>query len=87
MLADIASLKVRPSVVTSEKDGAPIAIITGNITTPDIGTVTKQINRTLNNSQLPKGIHVDFGGIPEQVRQLIASAAFLPALSPSSSCS
>ncbi|MED1204387.1 efflux RND transporter permease subunit [Heyndrickxia acidicola] len=75
-LEDIASLNVDTASITSEQDGQPIAVVTGNILTNDIDGVTGKINETLVKLQLPKGIHVEFGGIPQQVEQMIWSISF-----------
>jgi multidrug efflux pump subunit AcrB len=80
-LADIATLKVKPNSVISEKDGVPIAVVSGNIITPDIDDVTEQIKQTIQDSNLPKGIHIDFGGIPQQMEQMIWSISFAGILS------
>lgn len=80
-LQEIASLKVNTSSVTSEKDGQPIAVVTGNILTNDIGGVTDQINQTLGKLNFPKGINVEFGGIPQQVQQMIWSISFAGVIS------
>ncbi|MBB2482660.1 efflux RND transporter permease subunit [Bacillus sp. APMAM] len=72
-LQEFAKLNVDSPTLTSEKDGQPIAVVTGNILTTDIGEVTKQIKDTINKVELPKGIQIEFGGIPQQVQQMIWS--------------
>ncbi|MBE3569403.1 MAG: efflux RND transporter permease subunit [Bacillales bacterium] len=82
-LQEIAKLEIKNQSIISERNGSPIAVISGNILTPDIGGVTKQIEQTLKNSHVPKEIHVEYGGIPQQVKQMIASivlAGFLSVL-------
>ncbi|MGE8203199.1 efflux RND transporter permease subunit [Heyndrickxia sp. NPDC080065] len=80
-LYDIAKLNVSTNTTISEKDGQPIAVITGNILTEDIGGVTKQMKEMINGLDLPKGVHVQFGGIPEQVQQMIWSISFAGVIS------
>jgi len=72
-LQEIAKLNVDSPPLISEKDGKPIAVVTGNILTTDIGGVTKQIKNTINQVEMPKGIQIEFGGIPQQVQQMIWS--------------
>lgn len=72
-LQEVAQLNVDSPLLTSEKDGQPIAVVTGNILTTDIGGVTKQIKDTIDKMDLPKGIQIEFGGIPQQVQQMIWS--------------
>lgn len=72
-LQEVAKLNVDSPPSTSEKDGKPIAVVTGNILTTDIGGVTKQMKDTINKVDLPKGIQIEFGGIPQQVQQMIWS--------------
>lgn len=80
-LHEIAKLEMKNQSILSERNGNPIAVVSGNILTPDIGGVTKQIQQTIKNSDLPKGIHVEYGGIPQQVKQMIWSIAFAGFLS------
>ncbi|MGE6257005.1 efflux RND transporter permease subunit [Heyndrickxia sporothermodurans] len=80
-LYDIAKLNVNKNTTISEKNGEQIAIITGNILTEDIGGVTKQMKEMINKLDLPKGVYVQFGGIPEQVQQMIWSISFAGVIS------
>ncbi|MBS4196918.1 efflux RND transporter permease subunit [Lederbergia citri] len=80
-LYDIAKLNVSRYTTISEKDGQPIAIVTGNILTKDIGGVTKKIKNVIDRLDMPKGIDVEFGGIPLQVQQMIWSIGFGAAIS------
>ncbi|MBM7646636.1 multidrug efflux pump subunit AcrB [Scopulibacillus daqui] len=81
LLADISTLDVEPNAVIGEKDGIPMAVVTGNIITTDIGRVTGEIKQILKDNHFPKGIHVDFGGIPQQVKEMIWSISLAGFLS------
>jgi len=75
-LQEVGKLKVDSPILWSEKDGQPIAVVTGNILTSDIGGVTKEIIDTLGKIDLPKGIQIEFGGIPQQVQEMIWNIGF-----------
>ncbi|MDR7073103.1 efflux RND transporter permease subunit [Fictibacillus barbaricus] len=70
-LAEITKLTMNNQTVISEQDGRPFAAVTGNIVTRDIGKVTKQVNETMKDLDLPAGIDYSIGGISQQVKQMI----------------
>lgn len=80
-LNQLAKLNVTLNAPFSEKNGEPIAILTGNILTDQISGTTGQIKETIQKLNLPKGIKVEFGGIPQQVQQMIWSISFAGILS------
>jgi multidrug efflux pump subunit AcrB len=75
-LSELASLSpsTDPSVI-QEKDGQPFAVVTASITSNDISKVTKQVETTLGNIPLPKGVKYSFAGAPKQVNEMIYEMA------------
>ena len=72
-LSRFSNLNVEPSTAKSFKDGEPAAIVTGNIITQDIGHVTKQVKETIIDMNFPNDVKVDYGGISQQMKQMIWS--------------
>jgi multidrug efflux pump subunit AcrB len=54
-----------------QKDGKPFAYVTGNIIAPDLAKVTGQVKDVIAGLSLPAGVQVSFGGIPEQVKEMV----------------
>ncbi|WP_028399808.1 efflux RND transporter permease subunit [Ectobacillus panaciterrae] len=80
-LAEITTLKTSTQTVISEQDGRPFAVVTGNIVTRDIGKVTEQVKEAMNNLDLPSGIQYSFGGISQQVKQMMIEMSIALVLS------
>jgi multidrug efflux pump subunit AcrB len=59
-----------PSVIR-ERDGKPFAMISADIVSKDIEKVTAQTQGVLEGLSLPPGVQYTFGGISEQVQQMI----------------
>lgn len=59
-----------PSTI-SERNGQPFSAVTAQITSNDINKVSGQVDQTLQNMKLPKGVSYSIGGISEQVKQMI----------------
>jgi multidrug efflux pump subunit AcrB len=80
-LAEITTLDTNTQTVISERDGRPFATVTANIITRDIGKVTKQAKEAMNGLDLPAGIDYSFGGISQQVKQMVIEMSLALALS------
>ncbi|WML48590.1 efflux RND transporter permease subunit [Neobacillus sp. PS3-34] len=80
-LAEITTLKTSTQTVISERDGRPIATISGNIVTRDIGKVTNQVKETMKTVNLPPGVDFSIGGISQQVKQMVFEMSLALALS------
>ncbi|SFD76547.1 Multidrug efflux pump subunit AcrB [Bacillus sp. OV194] len=75
-LDELATLEAdADSSEIQEKDGQPFAEVTANITSSDIGGVTKQVKSILEKLPLPQNISYSFAGIPEQVNEMIYEIA------------
>jgi multidrug efflux pump subunit AcrB len=70
-LSQLATLTASGSSVIQEKDGKPFAVVTANITSNDIGKVTKEVKKTLSKMPLPEGVKYSFAGAPQQVYEMI----------------
>ncbi len=80
-LSQFSKLNVNPALAKSFKDGNPAAIVTGNIVDPDISNVTKQVKNTINELNIPKGIKVEYGGISQQMKQMVVSISIAAIIS------
>jgi multidrug efflux pump subunit AcrB len=70
-LSQLATVAASGSAVIQEKDGKPFAVVTANITSNDIGKVTKEVKNTLSKMPLPEGVKYSFAGAPQQVYEMI----------------
>jgi hydrophobic/amphiphilic exporter-1 (mainly G- bacteria), HAE1 family len=67
--------------VYRDRDGQPFALVTANIISPDVEKVTQQVNSVLQGISLPKGVNYSFGGISQQVQQMIMGIAIALSIS------
>lgn len=58
-----------------ERDGEPFATVTAQITANDIGKVSDEAEQVIHSLSLPKGVTYSFGGITQQVKQMIVDMA------------
>jgi multidrug efflux pump subunit AcrB len=70
-LSQLAIASPSGSSVIQEKDGKPFAVVTANITSNDIGKVTKEVKDALAKMPLPEGVNYSFAGAPQQVNEMI----------------
>ncbi|MDP4103463.1 MAG: efflux RND transporter permease subunit [Bacillota bacterium] len=70
-LSQLAIVSPLGSSVIQEKDGKPFAVVTANITSNDIGKVTKEVKKALSKMPLPEGVKYSFAGAPQQVYEMI----------------
>lgn len=70
-LSQLSTVTAFGSAVIQEKDGKPFAVVTANITSNDIGKVTKEVKNTLSKMPLPEGVKYSFAGAPQQVYEMI----------------
>jgi multidrug efflux pump subunit AcrB len=70
-LSQLAVVSPSGSSVIQEKDGKPFAVVTANITSNDIGKVTKDVKSTLAKMSLPEGVEYSFAGEPQQVYEMV----------------
>ncbi|MBD3919177.1 efflux RND transporter permease subunit [Paenibacillus sp. PR3] len=59
-----------PSTIV-EQDGEPVAIVSAQITSKNMSQVSKAVNQTLSDIQLPSGVTYSTGGITAQITQMI----------------
>ncbi|MFC5530275.1 efflux RND transporter permease subunit [Cohnella yongneupensis] len=64
-----------------ERDGRPLAIVTAQIVSSDMSKVTNQVNKALDDIQLPEGVTYSLGGISQQIRQMIVEMSIAVAVS------
>jgi multidrug efflux pump subunit AcrB len=74
-LSQLALLMPSGASVIQEKDGHPYAVVTANITSNDIGKVTRQVKSALSKIPFPEGINYSFAGAPQQVFEMIYEMA------------
>jgi multidrug efflux pump subunit AcrB len=74
-LSQLAIVTPSNSSVIQEKDGKPFDVVTANITSNDIGKVTKDVKNTLSKMPLPEGVKYSFVGAPQQVYEMIYEMA------------
>ncbi|WCK54720.1 efflux RND transporter permease subunit [Aneurinibacillus sp. Ricciae_BoGa-3] len=67
--------------VYRDRDGQPFALVTANIISPDVAKVTQQVQDVLQGISLPKGVNYSFGGISQQVQQMIMGIAIALSIS------
>lgn len=81
-LEQFASLvqKKGPSVIR-ERDGRPFVLVSADIISKDVGKVTNQAEEVLRSLSLPVGVKYSFGGISEQVKQMIMEVSIALAVS------
>ncbi|MFC5649699.1 efflux RND transporter permease subunit [Paenibacillus solisilvae] len=71
-LDQLASLApVNGLTVIRERDGRPFSVVTANITSRDVGGVSGEVRRIIDNLTLPAGVHYTLNGISAQVTQMI----------------
>lgn len=69
-LGDVARVRESPTPVTvTRRDESRFASITGDITTPDSGKVTRELKEELKNIDLPKGVSTKISGISEMMEE------------------
>jgi multidrug efflux pump subunit AcrB len=61
--------------VVRERNGRPFAVVSANIISRNVGDVSGKVDDMLKKIQLPAGMTYSFGGISEQVKQMVAEAA------------
>ncbi|RXY98854.1 efflux RND transporter permease subunit [Fictibacillus sp. S7] len=64
-----------------EKAGKPYAEVTANITSSDLGGVSRQVKDEMEKLDLPENIQYSFSGIPEQVNEMMYEMAIALAFS------
>ncbi|GMK40781.1 swarming motility protein SwrC [Paenibacillus sp. CCS19] len=71
-LDQVASIQASsaPSSIV-EQDGKPVAIVSAQITSKDMSKVSKAVNESLSQIQLPSGVVYSTGGITAQITQMI----------------
>ncbi|MBW7452728.1 efflux RND transporter permease subunit [Paenibacillus sepulcri] len=71
-LDQFASIQKSDAVSSiQERDGQPFSVVEVQITSSDLSKVSKEVDQSLKDMQLPNGIHFSLGGITEQVTQMI----------------
>jgi multidrug efflux pump subunit AcrB len=70
-LDHFATLMPQGTSVIQEKDGKPVAVVTANILSRDIGKVTKEVQNALGKMPLPEGVKYSFAGAPQQIYEMI----------------
>ncbi|MEH7505021.1 efflux RND transporter permease subunit [Neobacillus drentensis] len=61
--------------VIRERDGRPFAVVSADVISRNVGEVTDQVDYILKDVQMPPGVTYTFGGISEQVKQMVVEAA------------
>lgn len=71
-LAQLGSIQASdaPSSI-QERDGQPIAVVTAQIISKDISTVSNAVDNKLKTVPFPDGVTYSLGGITQQVKQMI----------------
>ncbi|WDH98347.1 efflux RND transporter permease subunit [Paenibacillus urinalis] len=50
-------------------DGETVVQVTANILSADVGSASGTVEEAVNNMELPEGVHVEFGGVTEQINE------------------
>ncbi|ACT00364.1 efflux RND transporter permease subunit [Paenibacillus sp. JDR-2] len=64
-----------------ERDGEPVSVVQAQITSGNMSKVSKDVDKTLKNLQLPEGVSYSLGGITQQVTQMIIEIVIAVAVS------
>jgi multidrug efflux pump subunit AcrB len=72
-LNQLASLRhsLRNPIIR-ERDGRPFALVSADIISKDVDRVAGKVDEILKEMQMPTGVTYSFGGISEQLKQMIA---------------
>jgi HAE1 family hydrophobic/amphiphilic exporter-1 len=76
-LGDIADIRLEKGPVTVQREnGQQYATVSGNVTVKDTGAVSRDVQKVISETKLPKGVTVTLGGDTEQMNQSFAQLGF-----------